>query len=213
MIKAENSVVKEIYDFSTVGPMVSKELGKEGEVKGYKYYDCPIAGGVAGAEAATLSIMIGCADEEFEKVKEVVSPMGKHIMHAGTVGSGSIYIEAAETSGFWDELQAIRSKTDAKIMWEIPTSAAMTESRHQKVIECIKKADIYSVNYPEAKCLFQIETEEEAVQKIIELGIPCFFRTGSRGSYMLDGKEAAFAKSLTVGEVIDRSAAWRLAWS
>ena len=89
LIKAENSVVKEIYDFSTVGPMVSKELGKEGEVKGYKYYDCPIAGGVAGAEAATLSIMIGCADEEFEKVKEVVSPMGKHIMHAGTVGSGS----------------------------------------------------------------------------------------------------------------------------
>ena len=60
LIKAENSVVKEIYDFSTVGPMVSKELGKEGEVKGYKYYDCPIAGGVAGAEAATLSIMIGC---------------------------------------------------------------------------------------------------------------------------------------------------------
>ena len=70
LIKAENSVVKEIYDFSTVGPMVSKELGKEGEVKGYKYYDCPIAGGVAGAEAATLSIMIGCADEEFEKVKK-----------------------------------------------------------------------------------------------------------------------------------------------
>ena len=89
LITVQGSVVKEIYDFSTVGPMISQELGADGKERGYKYYDCPIAGGVAGAEAGTLSIMIGCADDEFEKVKEVVSPMGKSIMHAGPVGSGS----------------------------------------------------------------------------------------------------------------------------
>ena len=89
VMNAEGSVVKEIYDFSTVGPNASIRFAKEGEERGYKYFDCPIAGGVAGAEAATLSIMVGCDEEDFEYVKNVVSPMGKNIMHAGKTGSGS----------------------------------------------------------------------------------------------------------------------------
>lgn len=89
LLAAEGSVVKEIFDFSTIAPTTSQQLGREGEAKGFKYYDCPIAGGVAGAEAATLSIMIGCPEEEFEHVKEVVSPMGKNIMRAGETGAGS----------------------------------------------------------------------------------------------------------------------------
>ena len=89
LLSAEGTVVKEIFDFSTIAPTTSQQLGKEGKEKGYKYYDCPIAGGVAGAEAATLSIMVGCDESEFEHVKEVVSPMGKNIMYAGITGSGS----------------------------------------------------------------------------------------------------------------------------
>ncbi len=89
LLDAENSIVKEIYDFSTIAPTTSQKLGKEGKENGYKYYDCPIAGGVAGAEAATLSIMVGCDESEFDHVKEVVAPMGKNIMYAGVTGSGS----------------------------------------------------------------------------------------------------------------------------
>ena len=89
LLDAENSIVKEIYDFSTIAPTMSQKLGKEGKENGYKYYDCPIAGGVAGAEAATLSIMVGCDESEFDHVKEVVAPMGKNIMYAGVTGSGS----------------------------------------------------------------------------------------------------------------------------
>ena len=89
LLSAEGTVVKEIYDFSTIAPTTSQQLGKDGTEKGYKYYDCPIAGGVAGAEAATLSIMVGCDENEFDHVKEVVSPMGKNIMYAGITGSGS----------------------------------------------------------------------------------------------------------------------------
>lgn len=114
-----------------------------------------------------------------------------------------IYIEASETSQFWDELDVLRNKTHAKIMWEIPTSATMTENRHQKVLECIKKTDIYSLNYPEAKCLFRVETETEAIDKIKELNVPCFFRVGSKGSYMIAEGKAEFAHSLTVGEIVD----------
>lgn len=89
LIDTPQSVVKEIYDFSTIGPNESKELGEEGKKKGYTFFDCPIAGGVTGAEAGTLSIMVGCEEEEFERVKAVLYPMGKNIMRAGKTGSGS----------------------------------------------------------------------------------------------------------------------------
>lgn len=104
---------------------------------------------------------------------------------------------------FEDEMGWIREKTDARIMWEIPTSAAMTKSRHGKVVECIQKSDMYSLNYPEAKVLFGVETKEDVIKRIKELRIPCFFRVGKEGSYMIADGEEAFAKSITVGQVVD----------
>ena len=114
-----------------------------------------------------------------------------------------IYIEASETNPFWDELSDIRGKSQAKIMWELPTSAAMTAQRHEKVLACIQKTDMYSLNLPEARSLFSVESEEEAIRRIISLNVPCFFRVGQKGSYMIAGGEAVFAGSLLVGEVVD----------
>lgn len=85
----ENLSISEVYDFSTISPNQSKRNGEKLKSFGVKYYDCPIAGGVAGAEAGTLSIMIGCEEAEFAHIKDVVSPMGKTIMHAGHLGSGA----------------------------------------------------------------------------------------------------------------------------
>lgn len=89
MLSNPSCRVKEIIDFSTVGPTASKRLAASCAEKGVEYHDCPIAGGMVGAQNATLSIMVGSTEEEFEKVKETVSCMGKNIMHAGEVGSGS----------------------------------------------------------------------------------------------------------------------------
>ena len=114
LITVQGSVVKEIYDFSTVGPMISQELGADGKERGYKYYDCPIAGGVAGAEAGTLSIMIGCADDEFEKVKEVVSPMGKSIMHAGPVACCEVMVMAKQLGMDVENLFEIINKSTGR---------------------------------------------------------------------------------------------------
>ena len=67
--------------------------------------------------------------------------------------------------------------------WEIPTSATMDPARAPKVLETIRKVDIYSLNLPEAMSLFQADGEEAAIRAILELGTPCFFRVGKRGSY------------------------------
>jgi 3-hydroxyisobutyrate dehydrogenase len=50
--------------------------------------DAPVSGGVAGAEAATLTFMVGGSDVAFEKAQPVLSAMGKTIVHAGGSGAG-----------------------------------------------------------------------------------------------------------------------------
>lgn len=142
-------------------------------------------------------------EEEEAEVEKLDLVSGRVISSCCDADTKGIYVEASETSGFWDEINWIREKTKAKIMWELPTSAAMTASRHEKVLECIARSDMYSLNYPEAKALFHMETKEDVIEKIKELRIPCFFRVGSEGSYMIADGQAAFARSVTVGEIVD----------
>ena len=50
--------------------------------------DAPVSGGEAGAKAATLSIMVGGAAEDFQAAAEVFGPVGKTIVHVGPSGAG-----------------------------------------------------------------------------------------------------------------------------
>lgn len=49
-----------------------------------------MSGGITGAQAGTLTFMVGCEKEHFETVKEVLLGMGKNIFHCGGPGTGEI---------------------------------------------------------------------------------------------------------------------------
>ena len=118
-------------------------------------------------------------------------------------GTKGIYIEASETDFFWDDIDLIRQKGNISIMWEIPTSAAMQSERRDRVLATIQNAGLYSINLPEAQSLFQASDENTAIAAILRYGIPCYFRVGAKGSYMLCNNERHFAPSITVGPVVD----------
>ena len=50
--------------------------------------DAPVSGGVAGAEAATLTFIAGGSTAAFEKAQPVLAAMGKRIVHCGEAGAG-----------------------------------------------------------------------------------------------------------------------------
>ena len=52
--------------------------------------DAPVSGGPAGAEQATLSIMAGGSDEDFERALPVFRCLGKTIVHMGPSGAGQV---------------------------------------------------------------------------------------------------------------------------
>jgi 3-hydroxyisobutyrate dehydrogenase len=50
--------------------------------------DAPVSGGVAGAEAATLTFMTGGTKAAFDKAKPILECMGKRVVHCGEAGAG-----------------------------------------------------------------------------------------------------------------------------
>jgi 3-hydroxyisobutyrate dehydrogenase len=50
--------------------------------------DCPVSGGVGGAEAATLTLMAGGSTDAFEKAKPVLEKVSRKVVHCGDAGAG-----------------------------------------------------------------------------------------------------------------------------
>ena len=51
--------------------------------------DAPVSGGVGGAEAGTLTFMVGGSAEDFAAAQGVLKKMGKNIVHCGGSGTGA----------------------------------------------------------------------------------------------------------------------------
>lgn len=77
-----------IMDMSSVAPNSTKAMAKRAAEYGVHYMDAPVSGGVAGAAAGTLTIMVGADDETFTMVKPILDVLGKNIYHVGGPGSG-----------------------------------------------------------------------------------------------------------------------------
>ncbi len=89
-ILAAMKVGQIFIDMSTISPLVSKKIYAQMIEKGIDALDAPVSGGQVGAEAATLSIMVGGNAIAFEKALPIFQAMGKNIVHIGEAGSGQI---------------------------------------------------------------------------------------------------------------------------
>ncbi len=56
--------------------------------QGFAMLDAPVSGGVGGAQAGTLTFMVGGSDAAFARAKPILEQMGKTIVHAGGAGNG-----------------------------------------------------------------------------------------------------------------------------
>ena len=81
---------KLIIDMSTISPIVTRELAAHASESGIGYVDAPVSGGDVGAREATLSIMAGGSEQEFERARPVFAAVGKTIVHVGAVGAGQV---------------------------------------------------------------------------------------------------------------------------
>ena len=77
-------------DHSTVSPQTSRSLYETAKAKGAGFLDAPVSGGPAGAQGATLTIMVGGDADVFQKALPLFQAMGKNIHHVGPSPSGTV---------------------------------------------------------------------------------------------------------------------------
>src|SRR5579862_250199 len=79
-----------LIDSSTIDPLTSREVAMDAKAKGCPMIDAPVSGGVGGAEAGTLTFMVGGETHDYEAAKPILQAMGKNIVHCGGVGNGQV---------------------------------------------------------------------------------------------------------------------------
>ncbi|SFH49178.1 2-hydroxy-3-oxopropionate reductase [Palleronia marisminoris] len=79
---------KTVIDMSSISPVATRDFAARIAEAGCAYVDAPVSGGEAGAKAASLSIMAGGAQADFDRILPILEIMGQNINLVGEVGAG-----------------------------------------------------------------------------------------------------------------------------
>lgn len=79
-----------IIDQTTGDPTETRRLATELAPRGVELVDAPVSGGIAGAEAGTIAIMVGASDEQFARLRPILGAISSNVFHAGGIGNGHV---------------------------------------------------------------------------------------------------------------------------
>jgi 3-hydroxyisobutyrate dehydrogenase len=77
-----------LLDCSTIDVDTAKRVAISAASAGCAMVDAPVSGGIAAANAGTLTFMVGGTDEAFARAEPILAAMGKAVIHAGASGAG-----------------------------------------------------------------------------------------------------------------------------
>jgi 3-hydroxyisobutyrate dehydrogenase len=79
-----------LIDCSTIDVDTARAVHAAAAEHGHPMLDAPVSGGVAGADAGTLTFMCGGEKTVFQKALPLLQGMGKNIVHCGGAGFGQV---------------------------------------------------------------------------------------------------------------------------
>lgn len=79
-----------LIDCSTIDPDSARTVARAAEARGLDMIDAPVSGGTAGAEAGTLTFIVGGSDKALSRARPLLEVMGANVFHAGASGAGQI---------------------------------------------------------------------------------------------------------------------------
>ena len=77
-----------LIDCSTIDVASARAVAADAAAGGYRFVDAPVSGGIAAANAGTLTFMVGGEADDFASAEPVLAAMGKAVIHAGSAGAG-----------------------------------------------------------------------------------------------------------------------------
>lgn len=79
-----------VIDMSTIAPSAAIRFAQMLSQRSISMLDAPVSGGEAGANAGTLSIMVGGDRDVFERCQPILNAIGTNIVYAGPAGRGQM---------------------------------------------------------------------------------------------------------------------------
>jgi 3-hydroxyisobutyrate dehydrogenase len=83
IIAAPSRAAKRIVDTSTIGIAQARRVHEKLAGAGVEYVDAPVSGGVAGARAGTVSIMVSAPATSLEALRPILESFTGNIFHVG----------------------------------------------------------------------------------------------------------------------------------
>jgi 3-hydroxyisobutyrate dehydrogenase len=77
-----------LIDCSTIDVATARRVAEAAVGEGLTAVDAPVSGGIAAANAGTLTFMVGGSEEAFGRAEPFLQDMGKAVIHAGANGAG-----------------------------------------------------------------------------------------------------------------------------
>lgn len=77
-----------LIDCSTIDVATARHVAEAAAGKGLIAVDAPVSGGIAAANAGTLTFMVGGTDAGYARAQPILAAMGRAVIHAGASGAG-----------------------------------------------------------------------------------------------------------------------------
>ena len=78
-----------LIDLSSVLPSTPRKIEPRARERGVHFLEAPVSGGVSGARAGTLAVMVGGDAEVLKRAEPVLRALGPNVFHVGPVGAGN----------------------------------------------------------------------------------------------------------------------------
>jgi 3-hydroxyisobutyrate dehydrogenase-like beta-hydroxyacid dehydrogenase len=132
------SKVRTVVDLSTTGPGVATDVAAKLAERDIAWVDSPVSGGVTGAKAGTLAVMVSCPKPAYQKLEPVLKVFGK-LFHAGEkpglaqTAKLANNLLAATAMVATSEVMAmgVKAGLDAKVLIEIINASSGRNSASQ----------------------------------------------------------------------------------
>ena len=77
-----------VIDMSSSEPLRTRALAARLQARGLSMLDAPVSGGVRGARAARLSVLVGGSEADLAQATPLLTAMAKTVIRVGDIGSG-----------------------------------------------------------------------------------------------------------------------------
>lgn len=89
VLQAVNPAVL-LIDCSTIDPQAARDVAAAALKQGNAMIDAPVSGGTGGAQAGTLTFMVGGTEFDYTRAQAILASMGKNIVYCGGSGNGQV---------------------------------------------------------------------------------------------------------------------------